>query len=72
MQMNPDTANCGDPLSYSQGLDPLVFGERAGQVFPHLPFLFFLGLFSDGGSWENVQKLETSGMGIDIMVGEAL
>ncbi|KAL7530154.1 hypothetical protein ACHAXR_003337 [Thalassiosira sp. AJA248-18] len=64
--------NYWDPLSPSQGLDPLLFGERAGQVLPHLPFLFFIGLFSDSDTWERISKLETSGMGIDIMGGEQL
>ena len=78
MRMNPDdnAANnyyAQDPLSsHGQGLDPLLFGERAGRILPHLPFLFFLGLFSDGGMWDRVQKLETSGLGVDIMGGEAL
>lgn len=62
----------GDPLSPSQGIDPLLFGERAGRVLPHLPFLFFLGLPSDGGAWERVQKLETSGMGTNIVGAESL
>jgi hypothetical protein len=77
MRMNhdnaPDNYYSEDPLSSpGQGLDPLLFGERAGRVLPHLPFLFFLGLFSDGGMWERVQRLETSGLGVDILGGEAL
>ena len=77
MRMSPDNAAnnyyAEDPSSsHGQGLDPLLFGERAGRILPHLPFLFFLGLFSDGGMWDRVQKLETSGLGVDIMGGEAL
>jgi hypothetical protein len=76
---NPDNAGgnhyAEDPLSDDgQGLDPLSFGEAAGRALlpRRLPFLFFLGLFSDGGMWDRVQKLETGGLGVDVMGGEAL
>mmetsp|Transcript_47118 Transcript_47118/g.98799 ORF Transcript_47118/g.98799 Transcript_47118/m.98799 type:complete len:628 (+) Transcript_47118:159-2042(+) len=74
MKMTNDahTARDRDPLSSSQGVDPVVLGERAGRIYPHLPFLFYLGLFSDGGAWDDVHKLETSGMGVNILGGEAL
>lgn len=58
------------PTSPSQGIDPLMFGDRAGRVFPHLPFVFFIGLFSDGEAWDSLQKLEVSGMGLDLLAGE--
>ena len=65
-----ETENYEDPLSSSQGIHSFLFGERAGQTLSLLPFLFYVGLSSDG--YDNIQTLETSGMGVDILGEQAL
>ena len=52
-----------DPLSNSQGLDPLLFGERVGMTYyPQLPFLYFLGKATGVEMQQQLGALENRGV----------
>ncbi len=62
-----------DPLSNSQGLDPLLFGERAGMTYyPQLPFLYFLGRATGVEMYQQLGALENRGVGFAMMMEASL
>lgn len=62
-----------DPLSNTQGLDPLLFGERAGMTYyPQLPFLYFLGRSTGVDMQQQLVALENRGVGFAMMMEASL
>ena len=61
-----------DPLSSGQGMDPALFGERAGRVLEKLPFVFFLRMLTDTGSMQRIDKLQARGVGTGLLDEDAL
>ncbi len=62
-----------DPLSNSQGLDALLFGERAGMTYyPQLPFLYFLGRATSVDMQQQLGALENRGVGFAMMMESSL
>ncbi|KAL7493442.1 hypothetical protein ACHAWT_006644 [Skeletonema menzelii] len=62
-----------DPLSNSQGLDPLLFGERVGMTYyPQLPFLYFLGKATGVEMQQQLGALENRGVGFAMMMEASL
>mmetsp|Transcript_14367 Transcript_14367/g.29327 ORF Transcript_14367/g.29327 Transcript_14367/m.29327 type:complete len:613 (+) Transcript_14367:92-1930(+) len=64
----PLDTNHFDPLSNSQGMDPLLFGERVGMTYyPQLPFLYFLGKATGVEMQQQLGALENRGVGFAMM-----
>lgn len=58
--------------SSGQFLDPFLFGERAGKVFPKLPFLVTLRQVTNKETLENLYRLEDRGFGLGTLNEEYL
>ncbi|KAL3794772.1 hypothetical protein HJC23_012782 [Cyclotella cryptica] len=58
--------------SSGQFLDPFLFGERAGRVFPKLPFLVTLRDVANAETLENLYTLEGRGFGLGTLNEEYL
>lgn len=67
-----DPEDFSNLLSPGQGIDPGLFGERAGRVMNSMPFLFFLRILSDMGSLERIRRLESRGVGTATLDDDAL
>lgn len=68
-----DSKHYFDPLSNSQGLDPLLFGDRAGMTYyPKIPFLYFLGRATSVGRQQQLGALENRGVGFAMMMEASL
>ena len=72
-EFTPKDSNYFDALSNSQGLDPLLFGERVGLAYyPQLPFIYLLGRATGIEMQEQFSSLENRGFGYAMMMDTLL